>query len=647
MNLDTNSQTLVVRIRYEPLPTPSPSDEIDFRNSDEQIADPVMVQQPQKSILSLVRTLISGTKAKQGEASSPPTPPAAGAASLASKANEAISSDSASTTTSNDVAQQGVQSKRRRKGKRAKRNGVQKPFGEGVEVLGQEVDVPQDEQQQEKQEAVAKGANITQHNTDLEFRRIFSTCQRLHGQAIIGHDGAEGREFDPRVHHALFKASSKGKGEDAWLIRPENEWLLNNDLDAGTGTCSSNFGVWGIFDGHGGRQVATFASNALIKELATLVQDPLPAENRLELSKVKELLGSHVNDSESETSTGSWAAQTELICRLPFALHESFERCDQEARRRYAKSGGGSTATVAMAVGWELLIANVGDSLAYLDTGSEVLSLCVTHRLQDNAAEVKRIEESGGEVACSTVDGKPAGPLRVWPGGLAMGRTLGDDEAGDLVPGCPALVQVTIPHRGARLVLGSDGLWDAINAKQAIHHVRNMQAEAAAHYLGAQAIKKDHLKDDVTVIVVDFCPSENRVPDGLVALAPANTSNDKVVPWHPVVKPEFSKSEARLMQMITDHAQRRAFCRGSCYDVNDASPYMQTSEPGENVVSQSTDAPAGMSREGGLYEELAHMRLTPEDLAQALEKSSTSGQQGRREPGQEKHRRRKRQGKGA
>jgi len=40
------------------------------------------------------------------------------------------------------------------------------------------------------------------------------------------------------------------------------------------------------------------------------------------------------------------------------------------------------------------------------------------------------VEAAGAEVAQSEIDGKPVGPLRVWPGGLAMSRTLGDYEAG-------------------------------------------------------------------------------------------------------------------------------------------------------------------------------------------------------------------------
>jgi len=40
------------------------------------------------------------------------------------------------------------------------------------------------------------------------------------------------------------------------------------------------------------------------------------------------------------------------------------------------------------------------------------------------------VEAAGAEVAQSEIEGKPVGPLRVWPGGLAMSRTLGDYEAG-------------------------------------------------------------------------------------------------------------------------------------------------------------------------------------------------------------------------
>jgi serine/threonine protein phosphatase PrpC len=63
-------------------------------------------------------------------------------------------------------------------------------------------------------------------------------------------------------------------------------------------------------------------------------------------------------------------------------------------RARHRASG--TTATLAIVVGWELLVANVGDSAAYLDTGREVLCLTANHRVQDNAAERARIIAAGG-----------------------------------------------------------------------------------------------------------------------------------------------------------------------------------------------------------------------------------------------------------
>ena len=48
------------------------------------------------------------------------------------------------------------------------------------------------------------------------------------------------------------------------------------------------------------------------------------------------------------------------------------------------------------------------------------------HRLDSNKAERARAQAAGAEVAASVLEGKPVGPLRVWPGGLAMSRSLGD-----------------------------------------------------------------------------------------------------------------------------------------------------------------------------------------------------------------------------
>lgn len=73
-----------------------------------------------------------------------------------------------------------------------------------------------------------------------------------------------------------------------------------------------------------------------------------------------------------------------------------------------------------------------------------------SHRLEDNKAERERVLAGGSEVAQSEVDGNPVGPLRVWPGGLAMSRTLGDHPAGGVCTCEPDVRQV----RGGLLASG-------------------------------------------------------------------------------------------------------------------------------------------------------------------------------------------------
>lgn len=52
-----------------------------------------------------------------------------------------------------------------------------------------------------------------------------------------------------------------------------------------------------------------------------------------------------------------------------------------------------------------------------------------------------------------------------------MSRSIGDAEAGEIVLGEPEVRQVSIPTTGARLILASDGLWDAVSPKTVIHQV--------------------------------------------------------------------------------------------------------------------------------------------------------------------------------
>ncbi|KAL0045273.1 hypothetical protein WJX82_002436 [Trebouxia sp. C0006] len=261
------------------------------------------------------------------------------------------------------------------------------------------------------------------------------------------------------------------KGEDAWLQQPKLLWKPKSDSKG----VSIGYDVFGVFDGHGGKQAANFAA----KHVLLTLQEEL--------------------------------ADDALVQQLPAALVNTFRKVQEQFHENTQVSG--ATATVAVVVGWDLVVASVGDSTAYLDTGAEVVQVSDTHRLDDNKAERKRCEAAGSEVCKSTVDGKPVGPDRVWPGGLAMSRTIGDYMAGDVVLPEPEVRRVALPSKGARLIIASDGLWDAVNPKTAAHHVRGMQAGKAAGELVQAALKSKGLRDDITVLVIDAMPDDSfRLP---------------------------------------------------------------------------------------------------------------------------------------
>ena len=60
-----------------------------------------------------------------------------------------------------------------------------------------------------------------------------------------------------------------------------------------------------------------------------------------------------------------------------------------------ALQDSGTTATVVVLCGSQLITANVGDSLAYADLGTRVQQLTSSHRIDENISEQRRIESSG------------------------------------------------------------------------------------------------------------------------------------------------------------------------------------------------------------------------------------------------------------
>uniref|UniRef100_A0A453AL85 protein-serine/threonine phosphatase n=1 Tax=Aegilops tauschii subsp. strangulata TaxID=200361 RepID=A0A453AL85_AEGTS len=167
----------------------------------------------------------------------------------------------------------------------------------------------------------------------------------------------------------------------------------------------------------------------------------------------------------------------------------------------------GTTATLVVVDGFTVTVASVGDSRCILDTqGGELQLLTVDHRLEENVEERERVTASGGEVGRLNV-----GPLRCWPGGLCLSRSIGDMDVGEYIVPVPHVKQVKLSSVGGRLIMASDGIWDALSNEAAAKSCRGLPAELAAKLVVKQALKKCGLKDDTTCVVVDIIPSDHHL----------------------------------------------------------------------------------------------------------------------------------------
>lgn len=181
------------------------------------------------------------------------------------------------------------------------------------------------------------------------------------------------------------------------------------------------------------------------------------------------------------------------------------------------------------------------------------------HRIGSSPSELARLEAAGGRLSrlnqygsgpsCGTHEG--VGPVRLWPGGIMVGRAIGDrDVGGILLPhphicqvgrgfngvvraavgratgllgmhwmaiqqsaagstACPhtmpahphPALQVRLPPTGARLVLATDGLWDAVPRGRLVRLLRQHAKPKAAAMEAVSAVATQRgglLTDDIT-----------------------------------------------------------------------------------------------------------------------------------------------------
>ncbi|URD78402.1 phosphatase 2C [Musa troglodytarum] len=284
---------------------------------------------------------------------------------------------------------------------------------------------------------------------DGERRRRHSSGAMVPLALLIGEEARMEKMERPRIRYGC--AAQSKKGEDYFLIR--------TDCCRVSGDPSSSFSVFAVLDGHNGNAAAIYTRDNLLNHVMGAIPHGLGRE--------------------------------EWLQALP-------------------RQTSGTTVTFVIIDGWTITVASVGDSRCILDAQGGVISaLTVDHRLEENVEERERVTASGGEVGrLSIVGGAEIGPLRCWPGGLCLSRSIGDMDVGEFIVPVPYVKQIKLLKAGGRLIIASDGIWDALTSDTAANSCRGLPAELAARQVVKEALRTRGLKDDTTCIVVDITQTD-------------------------------------------------------------------------------------------------------------------------------------------
>ncbi|KAI4335261.1 hypothetical protein L6164_013925 [Bauhinia variegata] len=302
--------------------------------------------------------------------------------------------------------------------------------------------------------------------------------------------------------------------EDAVAVVPQllqipSHMLMDDHVNENTKSHVAHF--FGVYDGHGGSQVANYCRERLH---SVLIEEIEGAESSLAAKNGEENLQEHWKKAFSncfetvDSEVGGGSADDD----------ESNTDASEPIIEPLAPETVGSTAVVAILSQTHIIVANSGDSRTVLYRGKEAIPLSADHK-PNREDEWARIEAAGGRVI-------QWNGYRVL-GVLAVSRSIGDRYLKPWVIPDPEVKFIRREKNDECLILASDGLWDVMTNEEACEIARKRillwhkkygndvnvaarkhdgvdpAAQSAAEYLSSFALQRGS-KDNISVIVIDL-----------------------------------------------------------------------------------------------------------------------------------------------
>ncbi|KAG6512750.1 hypothetical protein ZIOFF_030879 [Zingiber officinale] len=260
-----------------------------------------------------------------------------------------------------------------------------------------------------------------------------------------------------------------------------------------------------LFDGHNGSAAAIYSKENLLNNVLSSIPSEF-SRNEWVQALPRALVAGFIKTDKDFKEMGT------ILCKFCIGLKDLMV--------------SGTTVTFVIIDRWVVTVASVGDSRCVLESAEGQFCHRV-ERITAHGGEVGRMNVAGGaevfllafiiyidpdHVGHGFENFCQFGPLRCWPGGLCLSRSIGDQDVGEFILPIPHVKQVKLSNAGGRLVISSDGVWDALSAEKVLSCCRGLPAEAAAFRIVKEAVQPKGIRDDTTCIVVDILPPEKISP---------------------------------------------------------------------------------------------------------------------------------------
>jgi len=292
--------------------------------------------------------------------------------------------------------------------------------------------------------------------------------------------------------------------EDAHICLPELYAEEGDEIIPIIGTS-----LFAVFDGHGGRFCADFASRHFVEVLSRnekMVQfaKEMSSTDKEEKRQTLELLEDALRESFMDLDMELLRVAVEGTSNADIETETNDEGRTHQPE---AMDESGTTIVVVVVTKCHIICANAGDSRAVYKTAGKASALSYDHK-PTNESEESRIRNAGGFVNAGRVDGD-----------LAVSRGLGDFrfktsphlklEEQRVSPEPDIIVKTRNDEKDEFIILACDGIWDVATNQECVEFVSNIFCEGETDFgLACEEVLDICLrlgsKDNMTSLIVQL-----------------------------------------------------------------------------------------------------------------------------------------------